>query len=127
MRITARRLMWTLAIAASAVSGGLYGTTDVAYATHVDAGHALFHCHRAAVHTSRTHTRRQCAAHPRCGPCARRHPEVSVAARPGRYRGLDTCLTCAPAAQAASSRRRPPSPAPVCCPALRIAAQEVAR
>jgi hypothetical protein len=65
--ITARQLMRTLAtlaIVASTVSGALYGATGMAYAEH-----ALLHGHRAAVHTARSHTRRQFPAHMRCVAC----------------------------------------------------------
>jgi hypothetical protein len=68
MTITARQLMRTLAalaIAASTVSGALYGATGLAYAEH-----ALLHGHRAAVHNARSHTRRQFLAHVRCVACA---------------------------------------------------------
>jgi hypothetical protein len=46
------RTLATLAITASAVSGVLGGATEAAYATHLDAGRALLHGHRAAGHSA---------------------------------------------------------------------------
>ena len=90
MTITARtltRTLATLAIAASTVSGVLYGATNATYAAHVDSGHALFHGHRVAVHTSRSRTRLQFPVHPHCVTCAWLHPELSVTAQRGTSRG----------------------------------------
>jgi hypothetical protein len=68
-----RQALATLAIAASTLSGVLHGATSAAYTAHVDAGCALFHCHRATVPTSHAHTRGQFPAHLHCTPCEWRH------------------------------------------------------
>ena len=59
---TLTRTLAALAIAASTVSGVLYGTT-APYAAHVDSGHALVHGYRTGAHTSRSHIRWQFPAH----------------------------------------------------------------
>jgi hypothetical protein len=79
-----RQILAPVAIAASAVTGGLHGTTDAAYACHVDGGSALLHGHRVVVYTSRSHTRGHFPARVRCVLCEWRHPEVSSPGHPGR-------------------------------------------
>jgi hypothetical protein len=61
-RRTLTQTLAALAIAASTVSGVLYGAT-AAYATHVDSGHTVLHGHRTGAQTLRSHIRWQFPAH----------------------------------------------------------------
>ena len=73
---TLTQTMAALAIAASTVSGALYGAT-AAHASSVDSGLARLHGHRMVAHTVR------------CPDCQQYHLDISFRQYPDLYRGKD--------------------------------------